>query len=571
MSDSLNRLHPLSAVTYALQHGFVWLWIPVTLLLVLAGVFDPIRAGWIPFVAPVGFLAGVAYGVVYYYRFGYAVTPDTVDVSSGVVARRSREIPYRRIQNVDIKQGVIQRVLGLAVVSIETAGGGDSEATLNFVGEAEATRLQREIRRRTADSRERRRSRDEQTAESEATTDASELADTGPSGDSSSTPVRTPDSESSSPSAGPEPSEAGEPGEPSDTGTDEFSEQRRQPLFALQPRELLLYSFTSVRAAAVAGVMFVFFLATDSIFGYLLTVAEPVGGPADLGSGTVGSYGVLTLVSLLNGIGVTYVLSVAYTFGTYYDFQLGRVGDDFVYERGLLQRYSGSIPSEKVQSVTITDNPLQRLIGYAGLWVETAGYGPDSNGGSQSAVPLARRERVHTFTENLTGVETPTFQRPPPLARRRYLARYSLLAGLIVLVAFGITQVTIFDRWYLAAVVFLAVPPAAHLRYVHLGYYVGDDHIVIRRGFWKRQTTVIPYYRIQTVSTRRSVFQRRLGLASLVIDTASSRTMTRSAPRIYDIELADARETHQTSRERLQTALRERAAADDPGVSVDFT
>ena len=58
----MNRLHPLSAVVYALQYGFVWLWIPVFLLVVLSGVFDPIRAAWMPLFAVIGFALGIAYG-----------------------------------------------------------------------------------------------------------------------------------------------------------------------------------------------------------------------------------------------------------------------------------------------------------------------------------------------------------------------------------------------------------------------------------------------------------------------------------------------------------------------------
>ncbi|AXR78099.1 PH domain-containing protein [Natrarchaeobaculum sulfurireducens] len=562
----MNRLHPLSAVVYALQYGFVWLWIPVFLVVVLSGVFDPIRAAWMPLFALAGLAFGLVYGVAYYYRFGYQVTEDTFDVASGVFARRSREIPYGRIQNVDIRQGVVQRLIGLAIVSIETAGGGDTEASLNFVSEAEATRLQNEIRRRTAGAKNRRRRRTERPMADTPDDEADLIGPRRPPEMRRDDAMSDPDLESLGPGTG-----AGDSVAHWETPTETFAEPRRQRLFDLDSRELLLYSFTSFRPAAVAAVLFIFFLATDTIVEFFLTVAQPVGGPADLETGTTGSYGVLTIVSLINGIVITYLLSVAYTFATYYDFRLGRIDEDFVYERGLLQRYSGSVPSEKVQSVTVTDNPAQRLIGYAGLWVETAGYGPDSNGGSQSAVPLARRDRVYSFTENLTDVETPAFRSPPTLARRRYLVRYGLVAAGIVAVAFGFTQVTIFDRWYLAAIVFAAVPVAAHLRYVNLEYYVGDEHLVIRRGFWRRRTTIIPYYRIQTVSTRRSIFQRRLGLASLIVDTASSQSFSWTAPTIYDVDLEDARDVHQTSRNRLQSALRERADADDHGLSVDFT
>jgi len=285
----------------------------------------------------------------------------------------------------------------------------------------------------------------------------------------------------------------------------------------------------------------------------------------------MGSLLVLIGISLIQWSVATYVASAIYTVANYYGFRLGRAGDDFVYERGLIQRYSGSIPVEKVQSVTVTENPLQRLVGYAGLWVETAGYGPDSSSGSQSAVPLAETDRVYRFAESLTGVESPRFRSPPTLARRRYLVRYAIVAAAVVTAAFGLAQVSSLERWYLAAVVFAAVPPAAHLKYVNLGYFVGEDHLVIRSGFWKRRTTVVPYYRIQTVSTRRSIFQRRLGLASLAVDTASSRTFAWGSPTIDDIALETARDVHGTGRERLQTALRERARENDIGLSVDFT
>ncbi|EMA36657.1 PH domain-containing protein [Halobiforma nitratireducens] len=599
----MNRLHPLSAVTYAIQYGFLWLWIPVFLVVVLAGVFDPVSGAWVPVAAPFGFLFGIGYGVAYYYRFGYEVTTDTVDVSSGVVARRSREIPYRRIQNVDIRQSVFQRLFGLATVSVETAGGGDTEASLYFVSEGEANRLQSEIRRRTAEAkgqqRDRKRARrDEAKREGESEDEPASRDLIGPeppeefdrpagptdgevpprNAADDTTRVRdaTGDvgADARTDRVGPEPADRTEgfgPVTDRDRREDPTAHPQKERLFDLEAKELLLYSFTSFRPAAVAAVLFIFFFATEAVVDLFVTIAQPFGGPTDLETGDTASYGILTIISGVISILVTYALSVAYTFATYYDFQLGRVGDDFVYERGLLQRYSGSIPSEKVQAVTVTDNPLQRLIEYGGLWVETAGYGPESNGGSQSAVPLAQHPRVYRFTENLTGVETPKFEGPPPIARRRYLVRYSLLAAVFVAIAFGVSTVTAFENWYVAAAAFLAVPPAAHLRYVHIGYYVGDDHIVIRGGFWRRRTTVVPYYRLQTVSVRRSIFQRRLGIASLVVDTASSRSFFWSSTTVYDIDLEDAREARDTSRDRLQTALRERAADDDLGLEVDFT
>ncbi|WP_255681977.1 PH domain-containing protein [Natrinema sp. SYSU A 869] len=540
----MNRLHPFSAVTMALQRGVTGLSMPFFVVMILSSVFDVVDVGWTFVLAPIGFVAGVAYGLTYYYRFTYTVTSETFDVTSGVLSRRSREIPYRRIQNVDVSQGILQRLFGLAAVSIETAGGGDTEATLNFVSEDEAERLRSEIRRLTA--------RTDTTETTEVTADNEDRAVSADTSDSSTN---------------------------SETARDERSRDEGAPtlLFDLEFRELLLYALTSFRwGAAVFPIAILFFLGgADSgssfVPAFVLDIARPFGGPDTLDGTGVGPLLVLIGITAIQWSVATYVASAIYTVANYYGFRLGRAGDDFVYERGLVQRYSGSIPAEKVQSVTVTENPLQRLVGYAGLWVETAGYGPDSGGGNQSAVPLAGTDRVYQFAENLTGVESPRFRRPPTLARRRYLVRYAIVAAAVVTAAFGLAQVSDLEKWYLTAIVFAAVPPAAHCRYVNLGYFVGDHHLVIRSGFWKRRTTVIPYYRIQTVSTRRSVFQRRLGLASLAVDTASSRTFAWGTPTIDDIDLETAREIHGTGREQLQSALRKRARKDDLGLSVDFT
>ncbi|WP_290817586.1 PH domain-containing protein [Halovivax sp.] len=601
----MNRLHPLSAVSGAINRGILGFFVPFFLVSVVGGALEEVHPAMGLILGAIGFFAGVGYAIAYYYRFEYGLAEDTFDIASGVIARRSREIPYRRIQNVDISQNVLFQLLGLARVSIETAGGGGTEASLNFVSEDEATRLQREIRRMTAavngERRGRRPSPDVVPTGEDGPTTANGTAGEAGGTESSAGAARR---ETLGEASGREPSPAsgdgpaadertvdaregdGDPpqravpddGRAADDGVDsEFARASDDPtaagrvdsglsgrfrtrrLFELSSRELLLYSFASFRPAALAAVGFLVLFATDFLIQYLVTAAQPVGGPAAIGDGTTGSYAVLGVVSMIHAVILTYFVSILYTFFAYYGFRLGQTGDDLVYERGLLQRYSGSIPLEKVQSVTVTDNPIQRRIDHAGLWVETAGYGPESNGGSQSAVPLARVPRVHNFAERLTDLEAPLFERPTTVARRRYLARYSILATVLVVAAYGLSLITPLSSWYLAGATYLLVPPAAHLRWHHLGYYVGEGNLVIREGFWSRKTTVIPYYRVQTVSTRRSIFQRRLGLASLVVDTASSRTYFWSTPTIHDVDVAIAREINDASRERLQTALEERS------------
>lgn len=143
-----HSLHPLSVPYRIVQSGLGY--VPLVVFFSVAsgpitGAFTPLL--WILVV--IGGLGAIAaWQVAYYRRFTYAGTPDTFDIRLGVLSRRNREIPYRRVQNVDISRNVVQRALGIAELRIETAGGSETEATLRYVGYEEAKRLQNELRRR---------------------------------------------------------------------------------------------------------------------------------------------------------------------------------------------------------------------------------------------------------------------------------------------------------------------------------------------------------------------------------------------------------------------------------------
>jgi putative membrane protein len=425
----------------------------------------------------------VLYEVAYYRRFTYELTADTLDVDSGVLARRNREIPLRRIQNVDISRNVLQRALGISDVSFETAGGSGTEARFRYVSFEEAKRLQREIARL----------------------------------------------------------KRGETME-------EAAAAATQELFALSDRELALlgaFSFDFrlpgvVFVFASGSVPFVTSLFPDSLAPFLAFV------------GLAGVALVVVLVSWVAGAAVAVV--------NYYGFRLVRASDELQYERGLLQRYDGSIPFDKVQTLTIEDNPLKRWAGYASLSIETAGYSPgQSDGGrsrgSEAAIPLATRDRVDALVEDVEHVGTADFERPPKRTRRRYAARYLIVLGAVTGLFYGVGLVVGNLPWYATAVALPVVPVAAHYKWKHRGYWLGENHVVTRNGVLSRETKVVPYYRIQTVIDTRTIFQRRLGLATVTVDTAGSLSLGGQDAAAVDVDAETADRLREELGDRLRVAV----------------
>ncbi|WP_128904577.1 PH domain-containing protein [Halorubrum amylolyticum] len=446
-------------------------------------------------------LAAVAYDVAYYRRFDYELTDDTLDISSGVISRREREIPYRRIQNVDVSRSVIQRAIGVAAVNLETAGGSSTEGSIRYVVPDEATRLQREVQRRKS------------------------------AASSSETPGEATDRSGSEPGAG-----------PGAVGPTE------EELFAISPGELALVGALSFDGRLIGLLAF---LSSGSV--PVLSSFIPDASAVALTATAIVGVGGLFLVSWVLGAGIA--------FSNYYGFRLSRAGDELRYERGLFRRYSGSIPTEKVQALRIADNPAKRALGYASLSIETAGYAPGQGGerGSQAAVPIAATDRVYRLAREVESFGDPSFHRPPKRIRWRYAFRYTLAVGALVAVAFGIDwYLGAGAPWYAPAALLLAVPPAAHLKWKHRGYWLGEDHLLTRNGFWSRTVTVVPYYRIQNVIDTRTVFQRRWDVATIVADTAGSSSIGGDDAAAVDFATDEAVDLRETLRERLRVAVAER-------------
>ncbi len=92
-------------------------------------------------------LASGTYGVLAWRRFTYRIDEGELRVEQGVISRNRRFIPLERIQAVDLSQGLLQRLLGVVRVQVETAGGGRSspEVSLAAVSRDDANRLRRAL------------------------------------------------------------------------------------------------------------------------------------------------------------------------------------------------------------------------------------------------------------------------------------------------------------------------------------------------------------------------------------------------------------------------------------------
>ncbi|PIQ63944.1 MAG: hypothetical protein COV99_00120, partial [Bacteroidetes bacterium CG12_big_fil_rev_8_21_14_0_65_60_17] len=115
--DNAQRLHPLTLILRAAGS------IPA-LIFILLPVFTGRSADasiWVNIVLAVIYgIFFLPWVVVYFVRFQYWITERELIIHSGVFTRRRRNIPVERIQNIDIEQRFLPRMLGAAKVLVYT-------------------------------------------------------------------------------------------------------------------------------------------------------------------------------------------------------------------------------------------------------------------------------------------------------------------------------------------------------------------------------------------------------------------------------------------------------------------
>jgi putative membrane protein len=119
-------------------------------------------------------------------------------------------------------------------------------------------------------------------------------------------------------------------------------------------------------------------------------------------------------------------------------------------------------------------------------------------------------------------VDTPLNRHGPAARRRRYTralaASVPLTVGPAALTWWAGLPIPLLPLW---GVLVLAAFPLAADRYRNLGHTVRNGHLVVRVGSLYRRRTVLAVDGVVGVTLRRSPFQRRAGLATLVVATAA--------------------------------------------------
>lgn len=89
---------------------------------------------------------GTFFTLLSWWRFTWRVAPGEIVIEQGVLRRQRRVIPFDRVQDISIEQGLLYRLFGTARVRIETGGSASDEGDLDSIALSDAHRMRDIVR-----------------------------------------------------------------------------------------------------------------------------------------------------------------------------------------------------------------------------------------------------------------------------------------------------------------------------------------------------------------------------------------------------------------------------------------
>jgi uncharacterized membrane protein YdbT with pleckstrin-like domain len=150
------------SIVYELRPHWRALIAPVTVFLITLGVgvyllakFDNSTARWIVVIAMlVALVTWVLRPFVYWYSTQYVFTDRRIIIRTGVVARKGRDMPLSRVNDVSFSHSFIERFLNCGTLEVESAG---TQGQLVISSVPNVEQIQRDIYRLHDEDDERRR------------------------------------------------------------------------------------------------------------------------------------------------------------------------------------------------------------------------------------------------------------------------------------------------------------------------------------------------------------------------------------------------------------------------------
>lgn len=414
-----------------------------------------------------GFALIISLFAIAQYRFyRYWLEGDRIRVKEGIFFRNVRQVPYKKIQNLNMVQSPLHRLFGVVKVQLESASGGKPEAVISVIDMQAVNLLKQKI------------NGEEEQQEKEQ----------------------------------------------SEEGKDSILSLP----FGEIVRYGMITNRGIVAVAIFFGFVMQFMdNQVERLFkSYISQFTQWVDGlvsSVQMENGWL-YFTVLTLVGIIAAILALWLLSIAMALLKFHGFVLIKAKDKLQATLGLLTRLQATIPMTRIQSLTIHESLLHRWFKRIGITIETAGGVNNEQQGvsMKQVIPVAPNTmRDELLKEIQADVDWGAIEWKGlnPKGWRRVL-KVMLIIGLVVGLPTLLYSIYAYPVWLLIWGLYSVYYSKAYIRTA--GYSLNDEVIGFKDGVIFSKCTFVRLPKTQTIAVKESPFDRRHRMASLEVDTAGA-------------------------------------------------
>jgi len=468
-------LHPLTLLYNAFRNA------PALVISLYYGVIQKDSGEWFYSLIMIMVLFTILPGLLLnFIFFKFRITDREIYINSGIIAKKKRVIPLTKVQNVNLSQNFLQKLFGLTRVQIETAGDIQAEGVLEFVSNKDAEAISNIIKQYQSNQeiiQEKLHSSEDKFALSTSSED--------------------------------------------------------ETLFKMSIKDILIYGAMRFRPLFL---IFGFWLYTTlqqfSFLNNQMTdfLEENVD---NLRTMDWVSLSFFISASIIIIILISWIMDIIWTANIHYGFTLKNEKNKLIINSGFLNKQMITIPFKKVQQISIITNILKQKFGFYSLRLFTAGFGLQSKG-NDLAVPNATINKIYEVIDKIKNYRIPDeFNQISKKSIRRAFFRYAMF----LLFVTGIISYNDINGLFIL-VLLPILYYFAFLDWKNRGYYFEGNTLFIKYGVIIKKINIMSVNKIQIMRIRETFFQRRLGLSTLILDTAAVASGSETVIRDIDKDVA---------------------------------
>ena len=406
-----------------------------------------------------------------YKKFRFSIQENAFHLDHGVIKLSHVEIPFERIQNINLQQNILQQVFNVVGFEIETAGEGTAEIKIKALDKEFASALKSKL----IEEKEKLIS-----DENESTAD----------NDSNYTSTSVSESQSDS------------------------------LLFQLDFKTLIKVGVSSNLFRGV-GLLLAFFAYLYNFIMDFISQIYDVNLEEDFKNRipeTVTFISFLILAIIIIG----FLITVMTTVFKYFDLKIFKNQQNYEVEYGLFKRINKVIKKAKTQIFEIRANPVKNIFKIKSVYVSQASSHQLTEKQKIGLVGLSN-ENINLLFSSLFQMDYKALNYDIVQSQNRLFFRYFYRSLFFILLLSTAAYFLYFNWISISALslIFLILIYISILKVKKSNIGLNQDLISIRKGSIDTKFKIVEIYKLQSVKLSRNIFQRYNGHADLVVETAS--------------------------------------------------